>query len=80
MTDAQWARIEPLFPTAGIWPFAHPSLAVVEAQRHPGLAGTRVDFSGRLGRTLHLATAGLLTCGSRVSPDPPADPAPVRSP
>ncbi|MFF9673411.1 TetR family transcriptional regulator [Streptomyces eurythermus] len=49
--------------TAGLWPFAHPSPAVAEAQRNPGLAHTRVDFAERLGRTLHVAVTGLLTLG-----------------
>ncbi|CAL9340503.1 TetR family transcriptional regulator [Streptomyces sp. enrichment culture] len=49
--------------TAGLWPFAHPSPAVAEAQRDPGLAHTRVDFAERLGRTLHVAVTGLLTLG-----------------
>ncbi|WP_406271274.1 TetR family transcriptional regulator [Actinacidiphila glaucinigra] len=49
--------------TAGLWPFAHPSEAVAEAQRDPELAGTRVDFAERLGRTLHVAVTGLLTLG-----------------
>lgn len=47
--------------TAGLWPFAHPSPAVAEAQRDPALAGTRVDFAERLARTLHIAVTGLLT-------------------
>jgi AcrR family transcriptional regulator len=47
--------------TAGLWPFAQPSEAVVVAQRDPGLAATKVDFADRLGRTLHIAVAGLLT-------------------
>lgn len=46
--------------TAGLWPFAHPSDAVTEAQRDPGLADTKVDFSERLGRSLHLAATGML--------------------
>ncbi|MFF0478837.1 TetR/AcrR family transcriptional regulator [Streptomyces sp. NPDC004284] len=49
--------------TAGLWPFAHPSEAVAEAQRDPELAGTRVDFAQRLGRTLHVAVTGLLELG-----------------
>ncbi|MFE2546254.1 TetR/AcrR family transcriptional regulator [Actinacidiphila glaucinigra] len=49
--------------TAGLWPFAHPSEAVAEAQRTPELADTRVDFAERLGRTLHVAVTGLLTLG-----------------
>ncbi|MET9880969.1 TetR family transcriptional regulator [Actinacidiphila glaucinigra] len=47
--------------TAGLWPFAYPSEAVAEAQRDPELADTRVDFAERLGRTLHIAAAGLLS-------------------
>ncbi|MEU6840383.1 TetR family transcriptional regulator [Streptomyces sp. NPDC046716] len=47
--------------TAGLWPFAHPSPAVVEAQQDPELADTKVDFADRLGRALHLSTTGLLT-------------------
>lgn len=47
--------------TAGLWPFAHPSPAVAEAQQDPELADTRVDFAQRLGRTLHVAVTGLLT-------------------
>lgn len=49
--------------TAELWPVAHPSEAVAEAQRDPELAGTRVDFAERLGRTLHVAVTGLLTLG-----------------
>ncbi|GGM13780.1 TetR family transcriptional regulator [Streptomyces fumigatiscleroticus] len=47
--------------TAGLWPFAHPSEAVAQAQRHPELADTRVDFAERLGRTLHIIVTGLLS-------------------
>ncbi|MGY0021475.1 TetR family transcriptional regulator [Streptomyces sp. YJ-C3] len=47
--------------TAGLWPFAHPSPAVAEAQQAPELADTRVDFADRLGRTLHIAVIGLLS-------------------
>ncbi|MFF4792935.1 hypothetical protein ACFY2M_24895 [Streptomyces sp. NPDC001276] len=47
--------------TAGLWPFAHPSGAVAEAQRDPELADTKVDFADRLGRTLHIAVTGLLS-------------------
>ncbi|MEB3962237.1 TetR family transcriptional regulator [Streptomyces kunmingensis] len=47
--------------TGGLWPFAHPSDAVAEAQRAPGLADTKVDFAAHLGRTLHLTVTGLLT-------------------
>lgn len=46
--------------TAGLWPFAHPSPAVAAAQQDPELAGTKVDFAQRLGRTLHIAAVGLL--------------------
>ncbi|WP_372346692.1 TetR family transcriptional regulator [Streptomyces sp. KL116D] len=46
--------------TAGLWPFAHPSDAVAEAQRTPELADTKVDFATRLGRTLHIGVIGLL--------------------
>ncbi|WP_053846882.1 TetR family transcriptional regulator [Streptomyces sp. NRRL B-24085] len=46
--------------TAGLWPFAHPSPAVSEAQRDPELAPTKVDFAARLGRILHVAATGLL--------------------
>ncbi|MFD8565671.1 TetR/AcrR family transcriptional regulator [Streptomyces sp. NPDC059639] len=46
---------------AGLWPFAHPSPAVVEAQRDPELADTKVDFAERLGRALYLSATGLLT-------------------
>ncbi|KUN18805.1 TetR family transcriptional regulator [Streptomyces antibioticus] len=49
--------------TAGLWPFAHPSEAVTEAQRHPELAATKVDFAAMLGRTLHLLATGLLRAG-----------------
>ncbi|GGJ29396.1 TetR/AcrR family transcriptional regulator [Streptomyces brasiliensis] len=49
--------------TAGLWPFAHPSAAVAEAQRDPELADTRVDFAERLGRTLHVVATGLLSLG-----------------
>ncbi|MFF4749184.1 TetR family transcriptional regulator [Streptomyces sp. NPDC002514] len=49
--------------TAGLWPFAHPSAAVAEAQRHPELADTKVDFADRLGRSLHIAVTGLLSLG-----------------
>ncbi|MEW2290297.1 TetR family transcriptional regulator [Streptomyces sp. NPDC047841] len=49
--------------TAGLWPFAHPSPAVAEAQEDPELAGTKVDFAERLGRTLHVTVAGLLSLG-----------------
>ncbi|PWI15802.1 TetR/AcrR family transcriptional regulator [Streptomyces sp. Act143] len=45
--------------TAGLWPFAHPSEAVAEAQRHPELAATKVDFAAMLGRTLYLLVTGL---------------------
>ncbi|MEU3414561.1 hypothetical protein ABZ760_25410 [Streptomyces sp. NPDC006658] len=31
--------------TAGLWPFAHPSPAVAEAQQDLGLAHARVDFA-----------------------------------
>ncbi|MFF4354828.1 TetR/AcrR family transcriptional regulator [Streptomyces sp. NPDC001530] len=47
--------------TAGLWPFAHPSDAVAEAQRHPELTDTKVDFAAMLGRTLHLLVTGLLS-------------------
>ncbi|MFD9882690.1 TetR family transcriptional regulator [Streptomyces alboflavus] len=47
--------------TAGLWPFAHPSEAVAEAQRAPELAATKVDFADRLGRTLHITVTGLLS-------------------
>ncbi|WP_426570221.1 TetR family transcriptional regulator [Streptomyces canus] len=47
--------------TAGLWPFAHPSPAVTEAQQDPELADTKVDFAARLGRTLHIAVTGLLS-------------------
>lgn len=47
--------------TAGLWPFAHPSEAVAEAQRDPELAATKVDFADRLGRTLHITVTGLLS-------------------
>ncbi|MET7695228.1 TetR/AcrR family transcriptional regulator [Streptomyces sp. NPDC005483] len=46
--------------TAGLWPFAHPSPAVSEAQRDPELAATKVDFAARLGRMVHVAATGLL--------------------
>ncbi|WP_338704256.1 TetR family transcriptional regulator (plasmid) [Streptomyces sp. Q6] len=46
--------------TAGLWPFAHPSDAVAEAQRHPELTDTRVDFAAMLSRTLHLLVTGLV--------------------
>ncbi|MFE2910552.1 TetR/AcrR family transcriptional regulator [Kitasatospora indigofera] len=49
--------------TAGLWPFARPSAAVAEAQLDPRLAGTTVDFAERLGRTLHVMVAGLLSLG-----------------
>lgn len=49
--------------TAGLWPFAHPSPAVAEAQQDPELAHTRVDFPDRLSRTLHIAVTGLLNLG-----------------
>ncbi|WP_331729450.1 TetR family transcriptional regulator (plasmid) [Streptomyces sp. NBC_00028] len=49
--------------TAGLWPFAHPSEAVAEAQRHPELTDTKVDFAEMLGRTLHLLVTGLLRTG-----------------
>ncbi|GAB2828017.1 TetR/AcrR family transcriptional regulator [Actinocorallia aurea] len=49
--------------TAGLWPFAHPSPAVAEAQRHPDLAATKVDFPARLSRTLRVALTGLLALG-----------------
>ncbi|MEV7814518.1 TetR family transcriptional regulator [Streptomyces flaveolus] len=45
---------------AGLWPFAHPSEAVAQAQLHPELADTRVDFAERLGRTLYVVVSGLL--------------------
>jgi tetracycline repressor-like protein len=47
--------------TAGLWPFAHPSAAVAEAQLDPEPADTKVDFADRLGRTLHIAVTGLLS-------------------
>ncbi|MFD0412270.1 TetR family transcriptional regulator [Streptomyces sp. NPDC127108] len=47
--------------TAGLWPFAHPSEAVAEAQCDPELAATKVDFADRLGRTLHVTVIGLLS-------------------
>ncbi|ROO85234.1 TetR family transcriptional regulator [Actinocorallia herbida] len=47
--------------TAGLWPFAHPSPAVAEAQRHPDLAPTKVDFPSRLSRALQVTLTGLLT-------------------
>ncbi|MCQ4212816.1 TetR/AcrR family transcriptional regulator [Streptomyces longispororuber] len=47
--------------TAGLWPFAHPSEAVSEALEDPELAGTKVDFAARLGRTLQVTVAGLLS-------------------
>jgi hypothetical protein len=34
---------------------------LAEAQRHPELADTEVDFADRLGRTLHIAVTGLLS-------------------
>lgn len=46
---------------AGLWPFANPSPAVQAAQRHPSLAGSRVDFSDRLGRYLFVALSGILS-------------------
>ncbi|MFC8361854.1 TetR family transcriptional regulator [Streptomyces griseorubiginosus] len=49
--------------TAGLWPFAHPSPAVGEAQRDPELATTKVDFAARLGHILHVAVTGLLALG-----------------
>lgn len=52
--------------TAGLWPFAHPSPAVVEAQQDPELAATKVDFAERLGRTLHIAATGLLDLEERA--------------
>ncbi|MFE7712243.1 TetR family transcriptional regulator [Streptomyces sp. NPDC057486] len=53
--------------TAGLWPFAHPSPAVVEAQQDPELAATKVDFGERLGRTLHIAATGLLELEERAT-------------
>jgi AcrR family transcriptional regulator len=53
--------------TAGLWPFAHPSPAVVEAQQDPELAATKVDFGERLGRTLHIAATGLLDLEERAT-------------
>ncbi|MDH6514335.1 AcrR family transcriptional regulator [Streptomyces sp. SAI-135] len=49
--------------TAGLWPFAHPSAAVSEAQRDPELAATKVDFAARLGRILHVTVTGLRALG-----------------
>lgn len=46
---------------AGLWPFANPSPSVVEATEDPRLAGSRVDFAERLGRSLTVTVAGLLT-------------------
>ncbi|MEV7074808.1 hypothetical protein [Streptomyces sp. NPDC093990] len=46
--------------TAGLWPFAHTSPAVSEAQRALELAATKVDFVARLGRILHVAVTRLL--------------------
>lgn len=45
--------------TAGLWPFAHPSPAVAQAQQDPELAHTKVEFPTRLARALHIAAAGL---------------------
>lgn len=45
--------------TAGLWPFAHPSPAVVEALLDLRPAHSRVDFADRLGRSLHIAVTGL---------------------
>jgi len=45
---------------AGLWPFANPSPPVVEATRDPRLAGSRVDFADRLGRSLRVVLTGLL--------------------
>ncbi|MEU4098678.1 TetR family transcriptional regulator [Streptomyces sp. NPDC026673] len=59
-TDARELVSLTVVCTAGLWPFAHPSEAVAEAQRDPELADTRVDFAERLGRTLHIAVTGLL--------------------
>ncbi|MEU6343640.1 TetR family transcriptional regulator [Streptomyces sp. NPDC046977] len=48
--------------TAGLWPFANPSPAVVEATGDPCLAEARVNFGESLGTMLHAALKGLL-CG-----------------
>jgi AcrR family transcriptional regulator len=49
--------------TAGLWPFANPSPSVLQAVEDPRLAGSRVDFAGRLGRSLTVAVTGLLALG-----------------
>ncbi|MFG3555750.1 TetR family transcriptional regulator [Micromonospora sp. NPDC047557] len=44
---------------AGLWPFANPSPAVAEAVQDPLLAHSRVNFSDRLSRALHITVTGL---------------------
>ncbi|MFC4330855.1 TetR family transcriptional regulator [Streptomyces andamanensis] len=55
--------------TAGLWPFAHPSPAVTQAQQDPGLAHTRVDFADRLSRALHITLTGLVRDSARCTAD-----------
>ncbi|MEV4345878.1 TetR family transcriptional regulator [Actinoplanes sp. NPDC049596] len=45
---------------AGLWPFANPAPSVVEATEDVRLAGSRVDFAHRMGRSLVVAVTGLL--------------------
>ena len=49
---------------AGLWPFAHPSPAVLEAIDDPRLTSSHIDFAAALSRNLQLVTAGLLQLGS----------------
>ena len=48
---------------AGLWPFAHPSQAVLEAIADPRLSSSRIDFPSALSRNLQLVIAGLLHLG-----------------
>jgi len=48
---------------AGLWPFAHPSPAVLEAIDDPRLASSHIDFASALSRNLQLVIAGLLQLG-----------------
>jgi len=45
---------------AGLWPFAQPSPAVLEAIDDPRLSSSRIDFATALSRNLQLVTTGLL--------------------
>ncbi|WP_328604327.1 TetR/AcrR family transcriptional regulator [Amycolatopsis sp. NBC_00345] len=49
--------------TAGLWPFANPGPAVVEATDDPRLTSARVDFADTFSRSLRVLITGLLQLG-----------------